>query len=572
MPGLVIDEIYGGGGSTAGLPNADYVVIHNTSNASIDMTGYALQVSNGGGGVGGMNNPFTVIALSGSVAAFGYFLIQVSAAGGTGVALPTPDLVSGTLVNMGANNGRVALTSDTTQLANNPAPSSGGAILDFVGFGTSAASFEGAGVATAPSNSTSIQRTAANGWDTNNNNADFVAAAPAPKNSATSPVNAPPTFTNSSTANVAENATGTVLDVTAFDPEGDTEGAGLTYSIVANVSDDSAKFAINATTGALTFLAAPNFEAGSGTGATLNHYVLTVRVLDNGGGLAASTDQAVTVIVSDVNEAPTAVALTGTTATIAENTSTAARIKVGDIAITDDALGSNTLAVAGADAAFFEISGTELFLKAGTVLDFETKASYAITVTVDDAGVGAGVDATTATYLLSLSNVSPETQTGNNGANTLIGGTDIDILSGLGGNDRLIGGAAADILTGGTGRDVMTGDADRDVFDFNLIGELGKTAATRDVITDFRHLVDDIDLSGLDARAGVAGNQAFTFLTANGAAFTGVKGQLHWQTINLAGTASDKTIIEGDTNGDKVADFQIELKGLIALSKADFIL
>ena len=41
--------------------------------------------------------------------------------------------------------------------------------------------------------------------------------------------------------------------------------------------------------------------------------------------------------------------------------------------MTDDALGTNTLALTGADAAAFEIVGSELFLKAGTVLDFETQ-------------------------------------------------------------------------------------------------------------------------------------------------------------------------------------------------------
>ena len=32
----------------------------------------------------------------------------------------------------------------------------------------------------------------------------------------------------------------------------------------------------------------------------------------------------------------------------------------------------------GADAAFFEIVGNALYLKAGTALDFESKSSYAV--------------------------------------------------------------------------------------------------------------------------------------------------------------------------------------------------
>jgi serralysin len=41
---------------------------------------------------------------------------------------------------------------------------------------------------------------------------------------------------------------------------------------------------------------------------------------------------------------------------------------------------------------------------------------------------------------------------------------------------------------------------------------------------------------------------------------------------NLSGTANDKTIVEGDINGDRVADFQIELSGLKVLVASDFLL
>lgn len=170
---------------------------------------------------------------------------------------------------------------------------------------------------------------------------------------------------------------------------------------------------------------------------------------------------------------------------------------------------------------------------------------------------------------------------GNDSANYLYGSTGDDLLSaGLGndslvggiGSDILYGGAGLDILTGGMGRDVMTGGADRDVFDFNAVSETGKTAATRDVIKDFQHLVDDIDLSTIDANGSAAGNAAFKFLSVHAAAFTGVSGQLRWFRIDAANNALDKTIIEGDVNGDRVADFQIELTGLKTLTAADFIL
>ena len=83
--------------------------------------------------------------------------------------------------------------------------------------------------------------------------------------------------------------------------------------------------------------------------------------------------QAIT--ITDVNEAPS-LSLTNTVRTLAEDTDTSSSVKVADIVITDDALGTNTLSLSGADAALFEmVGGTELHLKAGTTLDFETQSA-----------------------------------------------------------------------------------------------------------------------------------------------------------------------------------------------------
>ena len=60
-------------------------------------------------------------------------------------------------------------------------------------------------------------------------------------------------------------------------------------------------------------------------------------------------------------------------------------------------------------------------------------------------------------------------------------------------------------------------------------------------------------------------NDAFKFVAAAGSVFTGVKGQLRWYQSNASGTANDRTYLIGDVDGDKVADFQLELKGLHTL-------
>ena len=94
--------------------------------------------------------------------------------------------------------------------------------------------------------------------------------------------------------NVNENTTA-VTTVTSSD----TDGPSATYSIVGG--SDAAKFAIDASTGVLSFISAPNFEAPADSNAN-NSYVVQVQVTD--GSLIDS--QTITVNVTNVNEAPTA--------------------------------------------------------------------------------------------------------------------------------------------------------------------------------------------------------------------------------------------------------------------------
>ena len=288
--------------------------------------------------------------------------------------------------------------------------------------------------------------------------------------------------------------------------------------------------------------------------------------------LSDSSAVGVSLDITDIDEAPTGIAFSA--ASIGENNAAGATVATLDATDPDHAgsgfAGPFTFALAtgvgDTDNAAFTVSGDRLSINSRA--DFETKASYSVRLEVTDAGGSSFVTVKTIT----VNDVSPEVLIGTAGVDRLSGGSDIDLISGLGGNDILSGLAGNDHLTGGRGRDLLTGGAGSDVFHFNGVGETGNTAATRDRIADFTHGFDDIDLSAIDANGSAIGNPAFKFLGAKGAPFTGMKGQLHWYQVDHAGKAHDITIVEGDINGDRHGDFQIELAGLKTLGVGDFLL
>lgn len=130
--------------------------------------------------------------------------------------------------------------------------------------------------------------------------------------------------------------------------------------------------------------------------------------------------------------------------------------------------------------------------------------------------------------------------------------------------DRLSGGAGADVIYGGLGGDSMTGNGGNDVFRYNLASE--STSADRDSIGDFA-AGDLIDLSRVDADSAAPGNQAFSFVGTAG--FGNQAGEL--RLVHQGGSA---WLVQGDTDGDSVADFELALivVGGHAITGADFLL
>lgn len=153
----VISEVYGGGGNKGAAFTNDFIELYNPTSADLDLTGWSVEYLSASGNSGGKHE------LSGSIPAEGYFLIQ-EGGGGTGEPLPAPD-AEGNL-NLSGSKGSVKLYDAS------------GTEVDIVGYGEASLS-EGT-PAQALSNSTSAQRDA-EGSDTDDNAADFSAAAPTPK-------------------------------------------------------------------------------------------------------------------------------------------------------------------------------------------------------------------------------------------------------------------------------------------------------------------------------------------------------------------------------------------------------
>jgi hypothetical protein len=172
--GVKIDQVYGGGGNSGSTYVNDFIVLHNTSNATISLAGWSVQYASSTGAFNAKTD------LTGSIAPGGYYLIQQAAGAGVGLTLDAPDVVG--TISMSATDGKVALVNNTTLLGNSCTSPN---IVDLVGYGNAASCWEGNGPTVSPSNSRAVMRARTGCQDTNNNNADFNADLATPKNSGT---------------------------------------------------------------------------------------------------------------------------------------------------------------------------------------------------------------------------------------------------------------------------------------------------------------------------------------------------------------------------------------------------
>jgi hypothetical protein len=231
-PHLVVSEVYGGGGNSGAFYKNDFVELYNPTSFPVTMTHWSIQYQS----ATGTGSTWQKTAVSGTIPAHHFFLVEEAQGSGGSAALPPPD-AAGT-IPLGSTGGKVALVDDTVAITG-PA---GASVVDFIGYGN-ANQFEGSGPAGALSNTASAVRKAqagsgiasmseggadslsGNGWDSGDNRTDFVIASVQGPQNLSSPPEVPPS--TGDLPPVISNITRTSL----------VADVGGTDSVTASISD-----------------------------------------------------------------------------------------------------------------------------------------------------------------------------------------------------------------------------------------------------------------------------------------------------------------------------------------------
>ena len=192
-------------------------------------------------------------------------------------------------------------------------------------------------------------------------------------------VNDQPAFADTmTTRSVAENTAASQNIGAPVEATDDDDGDALTYTLGGT---DASSFEIVEEAASCSTRGALDFE-------TKRSYSVTVSVSDKkdaGGNADTAADDTidVTISVTDVNEQP-AFSTDTATRSVAENTAAGENIGAPVEATDDDDGDSLTYTLGGDDASSFAIVAGSGQLQTRSALDFETKRSYSVTVSVSD--------------------------------------------------------------------------------------------------------------------------------------------------------------------------------------------
>jgi uncharacterized delta-60 repeat protein len=402
--------------------------------------------------------------------------------------------------------------------------------------------------------------------------------------------NDPPVITSGPTANlsIAEN-TIAVTTVAATEPDGQT----LTYSIVPAASSggaDGALFTINATTGALAFLTAPDYEHPTDAGVD-NVYDVTVQVSD--GLLTDTQDIAVTV----TNVSPeTLTGDGGDNLFLASADHEAFFGQVGSDTV------SYELAGAAVTASLLKPKGNTGDAAGDTYNSIENLTGSAFNdkligndgnnvlegrAGADQLDGGKGVN--TASYEhssgVTADLTNPANNTGDAAGDTykniqnllgshfddrLVGDGSNNVLTGGDGNDTLIGNGGKDTLIGGLGADTLNGGSGQDRFVYMSPSEGGNTLQGFDTIQGFNIKDDTIAISASGFGGGLVAGQSLvdgvTFVTGEAPSAPTTAGTFLYDT-------NDHTLlwdVDGSTPGGSDPVQIAKFDSTVALKAHDF--
>ncbi|MFZ9688439.1 MAG: lamin tail domain-containing protein [Phycisphaerales bacterium] len=168
-----ISQVYGAGGNSGAVINADFVELHNSSSAPLDIGGWTLTYASTTGTFGSLQ---ATLPSGTIIAAKGYLLVRMGSRGTVGTDIEA-DAAGSTVVDMAATAGNIALLTAAQSGTTNTCASLNATLVDKVGYGSGANCAEG-GVAAAPSTTLTTRRRDDGGQDTDSNAVDFYAGVP----------------------------------------------------------------------------------------------------------------------------------------------------------------------------------------------------------------------------------------------------------------------------------------------------------------------------------------------------------------------------------------------------------
>ena len=303
---VVISKVYGGGGTGTALYKTDFVELFNRSPDPVALTGLSVQYAAASSATG-FTDLNGVALLSGVINPGQSILVAMGPAGTAGLNLPRPDFSAPTgFSGMAQTAGRVALVMSITPIG---ADCSDAAIVDLVGYGTTAFCFEGAGPVGNLAGDMGAIRKSGGTQDNNQNFDDFEIGITIPQNSGNS---VPPSVTNPTASPVAVCPSAAVLLTVAvsggFNPNSTV--TGVTGNLVNIGGPATAQFFDDGTNGDLVgFDGIYSLSATVAAGTTAGTKSLVVSATDDQArvgtgtitvGVGSCVNASSTVVISQV--------------------------------------------------------------------------------------------------------------------------------------------------------------------------------------------------------------------------------------------------------------------------------